>query len=286
MYLCILALAIFLSIAYFIYINQPIRFINKSPTIISPQYKDVITWITEHTEWQQKGTNAGWAGFDKVYFIALPKRLSNVKRIAKRLGITDSAWILKAIYKDSLNVNELLALNIIEKKYLKFLTPKLYGAIGCQLSHLAVMLDCYKDPLAKTCVIFEDDLYLPATTVTSQITDFRKRVEKLKINWDVLYLDYCFELGGGRTINDVRWLSGSACMHAYVIKKETIPVILAAITPMKTTIDGSLSLLMQHKSILAIGPNKARYFAQNRTLHGSTISPGFEAYPAFNLRDL
>lgn len=286
---CALLVAAIVSILYLFCINTT-EITDEPQAKLNPAHREVIQWLSNHTVWQQQGTNEGWAGFDKVYFIALPKRLGNVKQVADRLGITHSAWILSAIYKDALDPHELLALNIIEAQYLKFLTPRLYGCIGCQLSHLAVMLDCYKDPTAQTCVIFEDDLYRPAKAVTAQIIEFRKRVEKLKINWDLLYLDYCFEEGHkqGETDqeNDIRWLTGSACTHAFVIKKSAVPIILAASLPMQTTFDGILIQLMKHKKIIAIGPDKARYFAQNRMLHGSTISTGFIDYPTLNLRFL
>lgn len=257
---------------------------NKFVAKINPQHKDLITWLGNHTVWQQQGTKRGWAGFDKVYFISLPQRLANVKQVAERLGVTDSAWILNAITKDSFDTNELLALNMLDKKYLAQLPREKYGCIGCQLSHLAVMLDCYKDPDAQTCVIFEDDLYKPTKIVTLQVVDFHKRIEKLGINWNILYLDYCFEKGGGKIVQDIRWLLGSSCTHAFVIKKNTFPIILNASVPMKISFDGTLIQLMQDQSFLAIGPNKARFFAQNRIRYNSTINPGFTDYPTLNLR--
>lgn len=146
------------------------------------------------------------------------------------------------------------------------------------------MLDCYKDPLAQTCVIFEDDLYRPAKEVTKQVIDFKERAERLGIDWDMLYLDYCYEVPWGKTEQDIRWLMGSSCTHALVIKKSTIQTIFAASLPMRRSYDATLGYLMLNKTILSIGPNKARYFAQNRKLLGSTIVPDFSDYPSLNLR--
>lgn len=283
-FLCASLLVIMLLGCYRLYLNSPIFSNNTYAATIGPQYTYMVQWLGKHTEWQQKGTKTGWAGFDKVYFISLPSRLSNVQQVAERMGVSKSAWILKAIYKDALNINELVSLNIVDKKYLEQLTPRRYGCIGCQLSHLAVMLDCYKDPAAQTCVIFEDDLYKPAKSVTSQVNDFRARIEKLNINWDILYLDYCAELGGGKTKQDVRRLLGSSCAHAYVIKKTSIPIILAASTPMRMAFDLTTNQLMKRDAIIAVGPDKARYFSQNRTFHGSTLDPGFKDYPTLNTR--
>jgi hypothetical protein len=137
------------------------------------KYHVQLEWLADHTKWYQQGNGDGWAGFDKVYFISMPDRLVNVKQVAERLGVSNSASILQAINKDTLNITELLQRNIVVPEYLYKLRDRGHGVIGCQLSHLAVLLDCIKDPNAKTCVIFEDDLYKPAKEVTTQIVNFR-----------------------------------------------------------------------------------------------------------------
>lgn len=240
---------------------------------IPSKIKASVQWLSAHTTWHQVGTPGGWAGFDKVYFIAMPERIENVKQVAARLGISDSAWILQAIHKNTINAEELAALNIVHPEYLAKL--KQYGVIGCQLSHLAVILDCYKDPNVQTCVIFEDDIYKPSKAVTAQVVDFRRQIESLKIDWDILFLDYCLELGGGKTKEDIRWLTGSYCAHAYVIKKDIAPLLLSATTPMREPIDGVYFNLMQDNSLVAIGPDKAHFFAQNRYGCDSCIDPGY-----------
>lgn len=247
----------------------------QSKHMVSTRIQPLVQWLSAHTTWHQTGTQGGWAGFDKVYFIAVPERIENVKQVAARLGIMENAWILQAIHKSTLKANELQALNIVDPEYLAKLTPKQYGAIGCQLSHLAVILDCYKDPTAKTCLIFEDDIYKPSKEVTAQVIAFRKQIENLKVDWDILFLDYCSEARKGKTQGDIRWLTGSYCAHAYVIKKDVAPLLLNATTPMKEQIDGVYCSLMQKQAIVAIGPDKARFFAQNRYGYDSCIDPGF-----------
>lgn len=251
---------------------------------ISLRHKNLAPWLTAHTSWHQVGSNAGWAGFDKVYFIAMPDRIQHVMQVADRLGIAQSAWVLNAVNKNSLNIDELVQLNIVDQAYIDKIQNKQYGAIGCQLSHLAVILDCYNDANAKTCVIFEDDLYKPAKEVTAQVIDFRKRVEAFNVNWDMMFLDYCLEDGYGATQDDIRWLSGSFCAHAYVIKKDIAPLLLVANTPMQQPIDGIYYALMQNKSVIAIGPDKARYLAQNRFSYDSNIDPGYRNNAQLMLR--
>lgn len=276
-------LLILVTIFYFIFINNNKTALTTTERLNS-SYKEQIDWIATHTEWYQQGSGLGWAGFDKVYFIAMPDRLDNVHQVAERLGITNSAWILKAINKDTLNITELLKQNIVAPEYLHKLVNRGYGVIGCELSHLAALLDCLRDPKVQTCVIFEDDLYKPAKAVTAQISEFSKRVAKQKILWDILYMDYCYETGGGRVNNDIRRLKSCFCAHAYVVNKRIIPQLISEAMPLNKPYDYVLEQLIRDKTIFAIGPNKARYFSQNRRYYGSALDPNFVEYEVVNSR--
>lgn len=281
-FLCFVTLVTAL-LYYFSHIKNHIS-TQKAVEQIDFKYQDIVSWITSNTLWYQYGNNIGWANFDRVYFITLEERLENVKRVIERLGIGNSAFILQAINKKNLNMSELVSLNIVDKTYLAQLEPRQYGAIAAHLSHFAVMLHCLKDDAVQTCVIFEDDIYRPAIGITDQIADFHKRTNRIYPNWDILYLDYSYEEGHSKTYQDVRKLKGALGNHAYVINKKLVPKLITEWFPMRDVNDVVFRTLVRNNTILAVGPDKARYFAQNRMTHGSTIDPGFLEYEILSIR--
>jgi hypothetical protein len=69
-----------------------------------------------------------------------------------------------------------------------------------------------------------------------------------------------------------------------VVKKHVIPKLLSEGFPVSKPYDYVLVQLMRDKTVLAIGPDKARYFSQNRQQYGTALDPNFVEYQSINYR--
>lgn len=246
---------------------------DKKFSLQTYKNKQLFKFLQDRTDWYQMGTNEGWAGYDRVYFITLPERLANVRDAAEKLGVADSAWIFKAIHKDSLDYKKLQRLHILSPVALKHFPPMAYGNIGCHFSHLAVLKHCLQDPNVNTCVVFEDDLRLESADVTQRVQKFHDKIVAKNINWDFTYLDMCDGSVREYLGNDIVRLHDSYCLHAYVVKKHVIPSIIATVNPMQAAIDQKINNLFREGKLVAVSSRDEVFFSQNRDDFNSFSNP-------------
>lgn len=250
-------------------------------------------WLTNHTEWYQKGTSKKWAGFDRVYFVTLSERLENVKKVEDKLGIKNSAWIFKAIHKDKLNKDELYEKDIVSKAYGNGLDRNFHdnlGRIACHLSHLACINHFLKDPTIDTCVIFEDDLQIPNNGVNIESKKFKEELDKHNIDWNIIYLGYCYERGYKKIADNINLLNTPKCRHAYVLNKKSGKYIIDNTLPMTRNGDVMYTTLIKNKILSAYGPRKL-FFWQNpqqfkTLLYNNTSVPLQYAFPQLRVHDI
>ena len=238
-----------------------------------------MAWLKNHTNWIQKGSkNKGWAGFGRVYFITLPERLNNVKQISEKLNMGADAWIFRAINKKNLNIKTLINKEMVKWYYG---LPDNIGRIACHLSHLACIKHFLNDSTIETCIIFEDDLKIPEITTINQTIKFNKNLKDSGIDWNILYLGYCYENYGTGVGNGIQKLNSPLCLHAYVINKESAQIILNDSLPIYKDGDHMYKDLIKESKLRAFGPTKM-WFEQNRETFGSTLN-NYNSLPQYEM---
>lgn len=248
-------------------------------------------WLKDHTDWFKTGLDNGrWCGIDRVYFITLPQRLENVKNINKQLNINDKSWYLKAIITDSIKPRELFDKKVAEKKFWNGTSQwspgsKNHGRVACALSHLACMYNFLNDKSADTCVIFEDDLKIKGFLAEKNTEQFIKNVYEMNLDWDILYLGYCFEAGSKYIGKGVQKLGKPVCLHAYVLNKKGARKILNKLLPVSDSIDVVIKNMIKKGEINAYGPVTMNY-RQNPTRFPTTIFNNKFAPPQYLLRNI
>jgi GR25 family glycosyltransferase involved in LPS biosynthesis len=228
-------------------------------------------WVRQNTEWYRQAANESWLGFDRVYFISMPKRLEHVKQTAAALGI-NNPWILKAFNKDYLNISYLYEQHFVTNDFLSRDRKgrSAAGELGCAISHIAVALHCMHDPSVNTCVIFEDDLQLSSENSISRMKSFLDQVAYAKLRWDVLYLGYGAEPQTNEGSKEYIKLKNPTGLYAYVLNKKSIKKLLVSVFPINIPIDTNYGKQILQKNILAFGPRHERFFSVDATL-GSNI---------------
>jgi hypothetical protein len=220
--------------------------------------------VLNTNEWYEMGPSESinWNGVDRVYFITLFSRLENVKKIIKKMGLTDKVWILKAIDKDIIDISEYKNENL----------KKNPGKIACHLSHLECIKH-FKQSKLGNALIFEDDLKIPKGTEGNKIKYVLDVVNKVDPNWNMIYLGYCWEhKSKTKPINkDVLKLYRPLCRHAYMINKNIVNDYINKVSKIEENGDVSIGEFIKDGTWSVYGPMKV-IFEQYREKWGSNLN--------------
>ena len=191
----------------------------------------------------------------KIYVIALPKRIENMKNFFKKLNITNYEFI-EPVMKDTLDRKKLINDGVITSNYL---FTKNKGRIACHLSHLKA-IKTFLDSDYEDCIIFEDDLKL----IDMSITEFNNKVQKawdnVPENYDILYWGRCYDKCNNITVSsNIHKTQKALCRHAYSLSRKGADIILNNTLPLK-------------QNIFA-GDQYYKYLMKNKILKGYSVSP-------------
>jgi GR25 family glycosyltransferase involved in LPS biosynthesis len=112
------------------------------------------------------------------------------------------------------------------------LTP---GALGCYLSHLAILRSAYAQNQCYT-LVFEDDALLQPDLLPR----LAEQVQGLPKGWDMLLLGYASDSKNDTGLSPVR-LRRFYRLHAYLVNQQGMAKILALCLPIRKQLDSALS---------------------------------------------
>lgn len=232
--------------------------------------------------------------FSAIYFITLPKRRANVKRVARMLQA--DAFVFKAINKDKLDLKWLVKQGFVKREYA---TDDNRGRIACNLSHMACCLHFGEStPLPGAfAFIMEDDITLKNTTLTEDVQEeedmgtivdrvatFSRHVRGLTPDATpaIHYLGYCHE-GRGKhpkkeVLPGVIPLLNPKCRHAYMLNVPAARLLLKSTVPQYNNGDVMWAMLIKSGEITSFGHKDGLVF-QNRAEHGTTLGNGPDSPP-------
>ncbi len=232
-----------------------------------------LNWVHEQSRWHQQ-SESSWLGIDRIYAIALDERLERLQTALRANGIEESTSILKAFYKNDLDLAQLEQAGIIgrnsvaAKDELSQGADRDRGKIACTLSHLAVLLD-FCESGQNTCLIFEDDIQLD-----DRRTDLRQFLNSIgALDWDMIYLSYSHaRRKDSRNLGEGVWqIKGPLCLNAYILNRSSALHLLRTHIPYKKLVDELYQEVAERDSLMVIGPEE-RIFDQDRRAAGSLIS--------------
>lgn len=204
--------------------------------------------------------------FDKIYYIALPERLDNIKAVLKSYNIR--AEKIDPVIKYDLDSRNFVKDNLILRKYFGVNA----GRVACHLSHLKALRTFLKSD-AKTALILEDDL-----ADCKNLQRYQKRLNSLRdearlLDWDILYLGHCWaNCKKFEKVTDQIYKNGSPiCLHAYAVTRHAAQVILQKTMPMYDNGDEMLRKL-GNRGVLRVYTVMPPIFFQNREKLGSTLN--------------
>ena len=126
------------------------------------------------------------------------------------------------------------------------------GAIGCYLSHLNIWKKLQKDHKHNHYLIFEDD-----TLPTIQRNDMNKLLKQVPDDWDIILFGGMYNKGK----KDEPFVKCTYfyCLHAYLINKNKLDMLISEALPMTMQIDSWMSLLIKEGRLNVYGINNSSW---------------------------
>jgi len=214
--------------------------------------------------------NSNWIKeyIDKVYVIALPKRKTHVLKTLDNVGIEPEVYdaYLKANVfndKDKLINSGFLAQDFTVSD----------ARIACHYSHIQVLKKFLEDPVAKTCLIFEDDLRTPYTKNELKVIFKSIMNTSSSIPWDVINLGRCWD-----SCANIEYRTGilvkspyAKCRHAYIVSRKGAQIMIDDTQPMKHSPGDEMIAKINLAGGIEYLATRNNIFLQNREVFGSNL---------------
>jgi GR25 family glycosyltransferase involved in LPS biosynthesis len=224
-------------------------------------------WLAERCEWIEESNDLCF-DFGPVIVLCLDERLDHINRFLDINGIRGHVSILRAFRPESLDLDELADLGLIQKENPDGVgQPLSHREICCALGHIAMYLKSERSEHEVT-VLLEDDLviknqYEDITTLMGSATAFP---------WDMLYLSFAYadRKNAVQISEELLRIPGSLTTNAYAIRESARRNILESCFPIRKAADIFLRDLSVQRSLEVLA-SLTPCFDQDRSFFESSI---------------
>jgi len=181
-------------------------------------------------------------------------RLENIDIQSKKLN--KDVIIFPAVDGEKINYDKLIEKNIIQKEYWDRIKKK--GVYGCYLSHynlIEKLKNDYDNKLLYSdyTIVFEDDFDINVEDLDDQINNIINNINKLNIDFDIIYLGDSQNTHGELIINNIYKFNNSHMYtDCYLINNKKLDKIYSNLHVIDEAIDWKFRILIMNGNLNAL----------------------------------